>query len=143
MLDMNDIPELLEFSCRSEHKAPAPGCTAKCRGDPSISCGGPGGPQGSAISIMKIVSICVSELLEYNTVLHTRSVPVIYTVVRIVWSIALGMWVCGRWLGIFGDCIVFGGWFFVYWWWHRLECQGAWQARTGCTSTSGKIAPHS
>ena len=42
------------MSILTQHQAPKPGCTAKCRGDPSITCGGPGGAQGSAIEITKI-----------------------------------------------------------------------------------------
>jgi hypothetical protein len=45
---------LCALCLRREHQAPKPGCTAKCKGDASINCGGPGGPQGSAINIMKI-----------------------------------------------------------------------------------------
>jgi hypothetical protein len=43
------LPAILQM-----HTAPKPGCSAKCKGDPSITCGGPGGPQGSAVEITRI-----------------------------------------------------------------------------------------
>ena len=61
--------------------APKPGCTAKCKGDNSVDCGGPGGPQGSAINIMKIECGYVDDGWGFSVVVrqrhqHLESAPV-------------------------------------------------------------------
>ena len=69
-----------------EHKAPKPGCTAKCRGDTSITCGGPGGPQGSAISIMKIECGYVDDGWGFSVIMLFLVVGGAYTGGGIAWN---------------------------------------------------------
>jgi hypothetical protein len=79
----------LTMLCDSEHKAPAPGCTAKCRGDPSITCGGPGGAQGSAISIMKIECGYVDDGWGFSVILVFLVVGSAYLGGGIAWNAKL------------------------------------------------------